>query len=808
MAKVFNYITINYEKDIYTPSIDMMQGDTGRGLTFSIASPIDGLDDEISNLTATLNVVKPTGETQTVTGTIESLGNDMAKVTIEPSSNLARAINVSGLANATLVIANATQTVTSFNFKIKIKPNPFYPKPTVRKFDVTKVSRITGVQQYEHCVQSIEFVGLNYTGNMYIVLNNDTFVQDSETEGYHNTVPLTNNTFIIGQPMTFYSGVFSCQLLGETTSNGETTKFEISPIFYIEVAESIEQGEETEYPIDPNITFGIDEYITEVKEQAQSEIEATGDAVIESIPSDYTELEARVDELEDGTVTDKVAYDAIGMDVSAISSNSVYDSETQTVTTVVVDSENGSEKVKKQTIDGEVYEYIRFNGKYFQNSTHVGNNENYDLIIFTNDHVNIIHTTSTLKASYVTMTDGAITGVTYANTSVEKQTIGTWFDPRLMCYEVPVDTFPFQIVTVKKEPLIEPKYYEPLKFELLPFNYVYQINDGILTIRGTDNSSAGKCNVVRLLPNEKFIKRPFSAGKQFAYVKRDGTTSCISNANKENVNAIDLTDVEYIFFYANEISQTMRMVTNFRNGGDYEILPPYKPANYFADKVLTFIGDSVTEGINSGDMSYPSAVETLLHPLKCYNLGHQGTRISGNDSHLGYSAFWTDSRINEIPDDSDFIFIMGGLNDGSTIAESDINFDNHDTNNIIGALNVMLSKIYYRFTQLPNAEYYTDIDYSGVQQIATPKKVQVVLLTQTRWFASPTRMWNNAVQQNRWAEMWSLKCIDVGGMTGYNRFSTTSALHFSSDEYYYMGVLIASELAKFNNIPIFEGIRW
>jgi len=291
MAKVFTYITINYEKDIYTPSIDMMQGDTGRGLIFNIASPIDGLESELSNLTATLNIVKPTGETQTVTGTIESLGNDMAKITIEPSSDLASAIDVSGLANATLVIANTTQTVTSFNFKIKIKPNPFYPKPTVRKFDVTKVSRITGVQQYEHCVQSIEFVGLDYTGNMYIVLNNDTFVQDSETEGYHNTVPLTNNTFIIGQPMTFYSGVFSCQLLGETTSNGETTKFEISPIFYIEVAESIEQGEETEYPIDPNITFGIDTYIADVKEQAKSEIEATGEAVKNSIPSDYSTLE-------------------------------------------------------------------------------------------------------------------------------------------------------------------------------------------------------------------------------------------------------------------------------------------------------------------------------------------------------------------------------------------------------------------------------------------------------------------------------------------------------------------------------------
>jgi predicted GH43/DUF377 family glycosyl hydrolase len=141
-------------------------------------------------------------------------------------------------------------------------------------------------------------------------LNNDTFVQDSETEGYHNTVPLTNNTFIIGQPMTFYSGVFSCQLLGETTSNGETTKFEISPIFYIEVAESIEQGEETEYPIDPNITFGIDEYIADVKEQAKSEIEATGEAVKNSIPSDYSTLSSEVSDIRTGA--DGTKYNSAG----------------------------------------------------------------------------------------------------------------------------------------------------------------------------------------------------------------------------------------------------------------------------------------------------------------------------------------------------------------------------------------------------------------------------------------------------------------------------------------------------------------
>ncbi len=294
MAKVYNYITIDYTKDVYTPSIDVVQGDTGRGIIFDIRSPITNLETDLENLTATLNVEKPNGETTSTTGTITLVGSDTAKVTIEPSSSYARIINVSGVAKGTLVIATATQTITSFKVKLNIKENPFYvPSTNVRKFDVTKVSKIDGVMQYEHNVQSIQFVGLNYTGDVYIRVSNTGFDADAEIEGYDNTIPLTDYTFVLAQPMTRYDGIFYCQLFGDTTSNGETTKFELTPVFQIEITKSLPQGEEIQYPVDPTIAYGIDEYVA----QKEADIDAYVDNVIDSIPSDYTTLESQIQDL-------------------------------------------------------------------------------------------------------------------------------------------------------------------------------------------------------------------------------------------------------------------------------------------------------------------------------------------------------------------------------------------------------------------------------------------------------------------------------------------------------------------------------
>ena len=503
------------------------------------------------------------------------------------------------------------------------------------------------------------------------------------------------------------------------------------------------------------------------------------------------------------------------IDSSKISSTTTFDKATNILTTI--EEEEGKQIITKQTLDGEIYQYIRFPNKYFKNTTSMGDSNDYDIIVFLTSHINLIHCTdATIKASTITLENNIITRINYASVNVEHYVLSTGLGQVQKAYEVPIGTFPFEIITIKKEPIVEPKFYEPLKFKKISFPFNYSINEGIISFKG--NGTSNQLNIIRLLEGEYFIKYPIAVGKQLVYIDKNGVANSIGNANEANIKALDWTNIEYFFIggYIDPV-ENLTMATNLRNGGDYELLPEYKTSqNYFKDMVFSFVGDSVTEGVYSGadaiisGINYPDVVASLIHPKAYYNLGHQGTSISGDGSVDGYTAFWTDSRINEIPEDTDIIFIMGGLNDSGTITDADMTYSNHNTNNIIGALNVVISKIYYRFTQLSSNDssfisYYEDIDYSGVNQITTPKKIQIVLLLHTRWFASVDRMFNNAEYQKKWARMWSIPCIEVGDKTGFNTFSTTSGLHFKGAEYYHMGVIIAAELAKYNLLPVFDG---
>lgn len=165
-----------------------------------------------------------------------------------------------------------------------------------RQIHVRDLSTVTGIQQYEHEVQSIYFLGLeDFVGTIYLSMESDEYSNEA--------VPLTSNTFIIGQPMTIYNTTYTCQIYG-VLDDGE--KIQLSKRFRLIVYKSNNiQGDSEEYPIDPNFTNGIIEFVNEQKAEIdtytdaqKSEIEATGDAVIASIPSDYTALNNRVTALE------------------------------------------------------------------------------------------------------------------------------------------------------------------------------------------------------------------------------------------------------------------------------------------------------------------------------------------------------------------------------------------------------------------------------------------------------------------------------------------------------------------------------
>lgn len=112
--------------------------------------------------------------------------------------------------------------------------------------------------------------------------------------------------------------------------------------------------------------------------------------------------------------------------------------------------------------------------------------------------------------------------------------------------------------------------------------------------------------------------------------------------------------------------------------------------------VASFLGDSLTANGSGGD--YITCLNDFFGFSSITNCGLGGTRMSGELSSFG-DPMWMDSRINALDIDSDIIFVMGGTNDAPSGAPylGDITPDNHDTSTFVGAYNVLLSKIYYRY---------------------------------------------------------------------------------------------------------------
>ncbi len=85
-----------------------------------------------------------------------------------------------------------------------------------RQIHVRDLSTVTGIQQYEHDIQSIYFLGLeDFEGTIYISI---------ESEEYSDEEILLNDyTFVIGQPMTEFNTTYTCQIYG-MLNDGEKIK--------------------------------------------------------------------------------------------------------------------------------------------------------------------------------------------------------------------------------------------------------------------------------------------------------------------------------------------------------------------------------------------------------------------------------------------------------------------------------------------------------------------------------------------------------------------------------------------------------
>lgn len=265
------------------------------------------------------------------------------------------------------------------------------------------------------------------------------------------------------------------------------------------------------------------------------------------------------------------------------------------------------------------------------------------------------------------------------------------------------------------------------------------------------------------------------------------STIDFSNANKYIIfqKGSSYCESAYIYIYdVSNISDEIIDVINFESCGnpvEYQTVSiPQKTfhnsliaENLFYGKDASFLGDSLTAS-GSGSQ-YIGYVKSGLGLSTTHNCGIGGTRVSGN----GDECFWKDARINSLSLDSDCLFIMGGTNDApyTTVSDDDFTIENHNINNFVGAYNVLISKVLYKYLRLSSG-YYEDIDYSGVTQVEIEKPLfKIILITPPKRFDTVEKL--KKVEKfadyvKRIGALWGLPVVDINSQMNMNIINRAS----------------------------------
>lgn len=103
-------------------------------------------------------------------------------------------------------------------------------------------------QQGDHNALCIHFINMKNVGT------NKKYIYYT-IDGIENCVPLTNDRFIIGYPLTAHSGIASAQLISKLNDN---SIIKLSNVFAMNIKESKGYKDSGEYPVDPNIQSSYD----------------------------------------------------------------------------------------------------------------------------------------------------------------------------------------------------------------------------------------------------------------------------------------------------------------------------------------------------------------------------------------------------------------------------------------------------------------------------------------------------------------------------------------------------------------------
>ena len=208
---------------------------------------------------------------------------------------------------------------------------------------------------------------------------------------------------------------------------------------------------------------------------------------------------------------------------------------------------------------------------------------------------------------------------------------------------------------------------------------------------------------------------------------------------------------------------------------------------------ISGIGDSLSTGF-----TYLDKCVTDLGMIKA-GVQKGGECISGTSSN----AFWQSRVINKLDDDSKIKVILGGTNDvfqNKPIGE--ILITNCDTNTFVGAYNVLITKLYYKYLGLAKG-YYSNITYNDINQIESPYKALPIILIKPPMCLTEGKF-DKIIEIGKVIEkigyMWGLPVIESNKIFA-NPITLTSSdlIHGVMANFNYLGNLIVNTLRLYSS---------
>lgn len=127
MAQVYTFMTVPLTKQTVIQTIEMPQGDSGRGLNILITDDIieSDINPDQTSITATLWGRKPSGKEVTLNATnvITYSSGDSFRCIFDGSDTFANLISEKGITECNVTLLDGETMVSTFNFNINVTKN-------------------------------------------------------------------------------------------------------------------------------------------------------------------------------------------------------------------------------------------------------------------------------------------------------------------------------------------------------------------------------------------------------------------------------------------------------------------------------------------------------------------------------------------------------------------------------------------------------------------------------------------------------------------------------------------------------------